>query len=250
MSQSVTKSMSYHLRVDGNYDEAELKRFDDHFIRDFNITVIFAYHELADKTLKPHFHAHLECDQFKDEKALRAARKRIKEFFGKEGSKVSFSKDKGMSMIYTVKQQHRIYYRGITEDELKVYESKSYTKDQVKTKGKKEDAPMLVMYKKFEQHVDEDIDKLSKGKLKPVDIKDIVDRRYVTRFVVRYYHSIAHKSFGIGRMAEAVNFIYLKYLWDKCHISNNDETWVDPDRDYISEENKIIELVDSFYLRT
>lgn len=250
MDQSVTKQMSYHLRVDGTYDHAAIKDFDDHFIRDFNITIIFAYHEISDKESKPHFHAHLECDQFKDEKALRAARKRIKEYFNKDGSKVSFSKDRGNSRCYTVKQKNRIYYRGITEDELKVLEDNSYTKDQVKTTKTKEDVPMLKMYKQFEKQIMRDVEYKSKGKLKPVEHKEFVDHRYVTRFVIRYYHSIVNKSFGIGRMAEAANFIYYKYLFDKCgHKEYDDLTWTDVSRDYREEEQRIVDLIENFYLR-
>lgn len=248
---SDTKQMSYHLRVDGEYSETELSDFDSHFIDIFKITVIFAYHEISDKESKPHFHAHLECEQFEDEKALRAARKRIKDYFCKNGSKVSFTQDRGQSKQYTVKQKDRIYYRGITDGELKVLEDASYFKKDSKTKKQPEEPPMLKMYRRFMLQVEADIKSKSRGLLKSLESRDIVDNDYVTRFVVRYYHNISNKSFGIGRMAEAVSYLYCKYLWEKCGIRNNDDmTWQDPSASiYLDEEQRVVDLVKNFYVR-
>lgn len=245
---SDTKQMSYHLRVDGEYSNEDLSEFDKYFTGIFKISVIFAYHEISDKESKPHFHAHIECEQFGDEKALRAARKRIKDYFGKKGSKVSFTQDRGQSKPYTVKQKNRIYYRGISEDELKVLEDASYLKE---TKKQPEDPPMLKMYRRFMLQVQSDIRSKSRGLLKSLESRDIVDNDYVTRFVVRYYHNISNKSFGIGRMAEAVSYLYCKYLWEECGINNNDDmTWQDPSASrYLDEEQRVVDLVKNYYVR-
>lgn len=232
--------MAYHLRVDGTFTHEEQREFYDHFLEIYKIDVYFAYHEYADVTGKPHFHAHLECDSLNTEKEVRAARKRIKDYFDLDGGRMSFTRDRGNSRKYTVKQKRRVFFRGITAEELDELEGQSYVS--TKPEKEKKDSGMSKVYDQFFKDLESDVERLSKGRIDRVEHQSIVDKRYVVNFIIRYYHSIAHKSFGIGRMAEATNYVYMRYLYEHKQVYEGTNV-------YLETRDDIADMIENYYLR-
>lgn len=203
--------MDYHLRVDYERDEEKLKGFYEKFKDD--VTELFGYHEISEKTKKPHFHIHIKYNNEQTEKDIRAKRIAYQRYWDRKGGAISLHADKGNSRVYTVKNKDRVFYVGILVEELMKYELASYVPskgpDPSRKVKQKQESPMEKLLKAFNEQLEKDVHDYNYEHLVKKTKDDFVTDKYVVRFIMKWYGKHANKSFMIKKMAECAN--YLKY---------------------------------------
>lgn len=222
---------TYHLRVDSVDDNEKVNRFVEKFQNEFSKLLV--YHEISTKTTKPHYHIHIQYIKEHVKKDEDRYRKAYSRFFEVKGSEYSYSKDKGKSEVYTVKDRNKRYTIGYTDDEIEILYKMSYRKKtdtqepksgiKSGSKQKQQEAPLLKMYKWFIEQLEADWKRYNYEHIRDYDIVEFLqyqnEQRYIALKVMKWYGVHANKAFMYKKMAECADYIRYKFQYDYNNVN-------------------------------